>query len=58
MENISQKVENGYSEVYKVLSKMEDSDLKSVIEMCQTYAKARLGRDKFFVMEESKETLS
>ena len=54
----SQEVENGYKDVFKVLSKLDDVTLKFVMEMCQTYTEAKLGRNKFFVMEESIETLS
>lgn len=54
----SQVVENGYKDVFKVLSKLDDIALKSVMEMCQTYTEARIGRNKFFVMGESIETLS
>lgn len=52
-----EKVDEGYSQIYKLISKMEDSVLKSVIEMCQTYTKARLGIGNFFIMEESKKIL-
>lgn len=53
LSEISQEVDNGYAEIHKVLNKLEDEDLKSVMELCNLYADARLSTDKAFILEDS-----
>ncbi len=53
LSEISQEVENRYEEIHKILNKLGDEDLKSVMELCNLYADARLSTDKAFILEDS-----
>lgn len=53
LSEISQEVDNGYAEIHKVLNKLGNEDLKSVMVLCNLYSDARLAIDKPFILDGS-----
>ncbi len=49
----SQEVDNSYTEIYKVLNKLGNQDLQSVMQLCNLYTDARLTTDKAFILDDS-----